>query len=275
LIKFIREVSRAPHYRHRPAEALRYAYAKWMFYRYRQNDPRAFLEGTGIDIRLALDGFERWRPQLERVVSIVQGANDGQGGISLEDGMILYGLTRALQPEYLIETGVAAGVSTCFFGAALMENRRGTLFSIELSPAMSPLRHSDGSTYLWQEKGVGWAIPYEIKRSLGYRHRLILQDVRQALPEILRTLRYVDIFFHDDLHTPERMLWEYELVWPKLRPGGVLVSDDVNHGWIQFCDTHRQNGRALHNIERLCVLRKPFGSASESDGENRGAGVAL
>ncbi len=274
LTKFVREVVRAPHYRLRPAEALRYAYAKWVFHRFRQNDPRAFLENIGIDANLALDGFERWRPQLERVISVVQNAKGGQGGISLEDGKILYGMTRALQPEYVIETGVAAGVSTCFFAAALMENGRGTLFSIELPPAGNHLRHNDGSVYSWQENGVGWAIPEEIRRSLGYRHRLILQDVRRALPEVLRALPYVDIFFHDDLHTPDHMLWEYEFVWPRLRPGGVLVSDDVNHGWIQFCANHRQNGTAFHNINRLCALRKPSRSAGESHRESRAVRAA-
>ena len=264
LSKFIREVVSAPHYRHRPMEALRYGYAKWVFHRSRLTDPRTFLKGLGIDVDLALQGYERWSVLLKGVVFAVQEANDGQGGISFNDGTILYGFTRALQPDYVIETGVAAGVSTCFFGAALTENRRGTLFSIELPAADEPSLQSDGATYLWQKRGVGWAIPDQIRRSLGYRHRLILQDVRRALPEILGTLPYVDIFFHDDLHTPDQMLWEYELIWPRLRPGGVLVSDDVNHGWLQFCKNHRQNGPALHNIERLSALRKPFASIGES-----------
>jgi predicted O-methyltransferase YrrM len=91
-----------------------------------------------------------------------------------------------------------------------------------------------------------------------------LGDVRRALPELLRSVPCVDLFFHDDLHTPDQMLWEYELIWPKLRPGGVLVSDDVNHGWVQFCKKHAQNGRALHNVERLSALRKPFRPGDEA-----------
>ena len=257
LTKFAHEVSQASHYRRRPIAALRYAYAKWVFRRFRQASPLKFLLGLGIDVDLAFLGFSKWSSRLESVVSSVQNGNDGQGGISFEDGKILYGLVRALKPDYVIETGVAAGVSTSFFGAALIENGRGRLFSVELPPEVSGHRAlADGSVYAWHEYGVGWAIPDEIKHALGDRHRLILQDVRTALPSLLNELPYVDIFFHDDLHTPDHMYWEYDAVWPTLSPRGVLISDDANHGWIKFCVERGLNETAFHNVDRLCALRK-------------------
>ena len=100
------------------------------------------------------------------------------------------------------------------------------------------------------------SIPNEIRSALGDRHRLILEDVRTALPELLDELPCVDIFFHDDLHTPDHMYWEYEAVWAKLSPMGVLVSDDANHGWIKFCGKRGLNEKAFHNLDRLCALRK-------------------
>jgi predicted O-methyltransferase YrrM len=258
LIKFAREVMAAPHYRSSPAAILQYAYAKWVFFRSRQNDPMKFLQTIGIDPGLSLRGFDRWRLKLEQATDLLRKAEYGQGGVSFEDGLILYALVRALQPDYVVETGVAAGVSTSFFGAALIENNRGDLFSIELPPAeTSTLAHADGSRYSWQEQGVGWVIPNEIKLGLASRHHLILRDVRRALPDLLQQIPYVDIFFHDDLHTPDHMIWEYELVWSKMRPGGLLVSDDVNHGWIKFCRKRASNGTALQNVDRLCALRKP------------------
>jgi ribose 1,5-bisphosphokinase PhnN len=257
LSKFAREVWQAPHYRRRPMAALRYAYARWIFRRFRQKSPLKFLQGLGIDVDLALLGFSRWRSQLEHVVSVVRDATDGQGGISFADGMILYGLVRALKPEYVVETGVAAGVSTSFFGAALVENERGRLYSIELpAEEASGGALADGSVYSWHEHGAGWAIPSEIRRSLGDRHQVILQDARAALPELLRELPYLDLFFHDDLHTPDHMYWEYEAVWEKLSSRGLLVSDDVNHGWIKFCSEHKFGHSALHNLDRLCALRR-------------------
>jgi len=261
---FAHEISRTPHYRRRPIAALRYAYAKWIFRRFRQTSPLKFLQGLGIDVDLALLGFSRWRSRLETVVSVVRDATDGQGGISFDDGMILYGLARALKPEHVVETGVAAGVSTSFFGAALIENGHGKLFSIELPPGEASGRAlADGSLYLWHQRGVGWAIPEEIRSSFGSRHRIIFQDVRCALPELLRELPCIDLFFHDDLHTPDHMFWEYEAVWAKLSARGVLVSDDANHGWIKFCRERGCDGTAFYNVDRLCALRK---SCSEQAG---------
>jgi Methyltransferase domain len=258
LTKFAHEVAQAPHYRRRPIATLQYAYAKWIFRRFRQASPLEFLQGLGINVDVALLSFSKWRRSLERVTSAVRNGKDGQGGISLSDGLILYGLARALKPDYIVETGVAAGVSTSFFGAALIENGHGRLFSIELPPDAARGRAlADGSVYAWREYGVGWAVPDEIRSALGERHHLILQDVRTALPELLQALPQVDIFFHDDLHTPDHMLWEYEAVWPKLSPRGVLVSDDANHGWIKFCAGRASNGTAFHNLDRLCALRKP------------------
>jgi hypothetical protein len=270
--KFVREVLASPHYRAKPAATLRYAYAKWTFRKFRRPEPELFLEDFGIDPLVAFEGFARWRRVLETAVSNIAKAGDGQGGISLQDGMVLYGLARALQPDYVIETGVAAGASTSFFGAALIENGRGKLFSIELPAAeVTGATCEDGSRYEWRRKGVGWAVPMEVRRGLGNRCELILRDVRVGLPKLLERLPYVDIFFHDDLHTPDHMRWEYELVWTKLRDGGVLASDDVNHGWIEFCEREGLGEEALRNIDRLCMARK---SGFKSRERSRAAGAS-
>jgi predicted O-methyltransferase YrrM len=259
LLKFVREVKAASHYRSRPMAMLQYAYAKWVFSRFRQNDPWRVLETIGIDVAAAMVGFDFWRPILEKAVRSVQQENGRQGGISFEDGLILYGMARALRPMIVIETGVAAGVSTSFLGAALIENGSGRLFSIELPCSeTSAFLLPDGSRYSWQVHGVGWAVPTEIAHALAPRHHLILKDVRLALPELLNTIPSVDIFFHDDLHTPDHMFWQYDLVWPKVSPGGVLVSDDVNHGWIKFCKKTTRSRIPLENVDRLGAIRKPM-----------------
>jgi predicted O-methyltransferase YrrM len=204
-----------------------------------------------------MEGFQRWLPELREVVSKVWQHQGHQGGVSMEDGMVLYGLTRGVKPDYVIETGVAAGVSTSFICAALIENEHGMLYSIELPPAESASRvHPDGAFFDWPESGPGWGIPEEVKRAIGSRHTLILQDVREALPALLEQLPYIDLFFHDDLHTPDHMLWEFELVWPRLRPAGFIVADDVNFGWIRFSRKLDLGNSALNNIQRLAAIRK-------------------
>ncbi|OLC97015.1 MAG: hypothetical protein DMG35_15675 [Acidobacteria bacterium] len=262
LLSFMREVSGAPCYRRSLSATAKYGYAKWVLSRFRENDPEKFLQGLGVRASRTLRGYEQWRPELERVVHDVQQASDGQGGVSSADGLVLYGLVRALEPDYVVETGVAAGVSTSYIGAGLIDNGHGHLFSIELPPAEElALVCADGSRYIWQDRGVGWAIPASIRAGLGGRHRLILRDVRKALAELLREIPYVDIFFHDDLHAPEHMLWEYSLVWPRIRPGGVLVSDDSNYGWIQFCRELRRGEEGFPNLDRLTALRKGLRTA--------------
>jgi predicted O-methyltransferase YrrM len=221
--------------------------------------PEELLDHLGIPSQSVLDGFSRWRSLLEEVVTCVNTASGEHGGVSLEDGMVLYGLVRALNPEYVIETGVAAGVSTAFLGAALIDNAKGKLFSIELPPGdVRNIRQADGALFDWPCKAVGWAIPNAIHLELAPRHTLILEDVHTALPRLLEQLPFVDLFIHDDLHTPNHMLWEYELVWPKIRPGGILASDDVNEGWVDFCKQRRCGETALRNMQRFAASRKPL-----------------
>ena len=267
ITKFIKEIAVTPYYRSAPREILRFAYAKWLFSKHRVTDPVEYLETIGIDKNMGLDGFGKWQKRLERVVAEVTNYSSNQGGVSLEDGVILYGITRALKPRYVIETGIAAGVSTSFISAALIENESGEFYSIELPPGGGANGvhdggvhengvHEDGAVYDWRSRGVGWAIPDEVRRQIGSRHTLILQDVRTALPELLARLPWVDMFFHDDLHTPDHMLWEFELVWPRLRPTGALIADDVNYGWIQFCRNLGMGAGALYNVQRLASIRK-------------------
>jgi predicted O-methyltransferase YrrM len=179
------------------------------------------------------------------------------GGVSREDGIILFALARTIEPKVVIETGVAAGVSTAFLGAALIENGHGRLYSIELPPNQVEFqRQADGALFDWPTLGVAWAVPPAIREGLKGRHVMVLEDVRSALPRLLEQLQSVDMFFHDDLHEPDHMLSQYELVWPYLRNGGSLISDDVNNGWLVFARRHGMYVPALQNIQRLAALRK-------------------
>jgi hypothetical protein len=260
LLAHINEVRTVPYYRRSYLETLRYTYAKWKFALGRVHSPEDFLHGLGIPPQQALSGYKRWRPLLEEMIQRVgrkQEQQGHQGDVSVEDGIVLYGIVRAMRPEYVIETGVAAGVSNSFINAALIDNGCGTLYSIELPPAQSGAgMHDDGSVYAWPQTGVGWAVPPEIRDAIGPRNAIILEDVRTALPKVLRSLPGVDLFFHDDLHTPDHMLWEYDTVWPHLRSNGVLLSDDSNFGWIRFCRERHMEKRSCVNMNRLTAIRK-------------------
>jgi len=260
LLAHINEVWTVPCYRRSVMETFRYTYAKCKFALGRVYRPEDFLRGLGISPPQALNGYERWRPLLEEMVERVgrKLKQDGhQGGVSIEDGKVLYGIVRATRPEYIVETGVAAGVSNSFINAALIDNGHGMLYSIELPPAQSGAgMHDDGGVFAWPQTGVGWAVPLEIRSAVGSRNVIILEDVRTALPKILDRLPGIDLFFHDDLHTPDHMLWEYDTVWPHLRSNGLLLSDDANYGWIRFCRERRMKNRSFINMQRLTAAQK-------------------
>ncbi len=163
------EVAGSSFYRSHPWESLLFAYSKWKFSRTRMTSAKSFLRNMGIDPERALSGFERWRPVLEGIISE---ETVRQGGVGMEDGIILYSIARELRPEYVIETGVASGISSSFIAAALIENSTGTLFSMELPPPVNALGFpcSDGSIYEGAVRPAGWAIPREIRDEIGDRH---------------------------------------------------------------------------------------------------------
>ena len=256
LLSTAREIAGSSYYRSRPLAAMQLVYSKWEFARRKTDDVTEILRLIGIDPVASLTGFDKWAPTLEKIVHDVAQLK-GQGNINMPEGKFLFAVTRALRPDFTVETGVAAGVSSSFIIAALIENGNGVLYSIDLpTEGSSRLHCSDTAEYDWPERGVAWAIPAEMKTHIADRHILVLDDVRCALPRILATVPHLDLFFHDDLHLPEHMRWEYESVWPRLRPGGVLASHDVNMGWIRFCRDHNLTQKQLINLRRLCAVRK-------------------
>ena len=125
---------------------------------------------------------------------------------------ICYALCRALRPSVVVETGVAHGVTSAFILQALTANNHGELWSVDLPPLGDAAQTQCGSL-----------VPAELRS----RWHLLRGMSRRVLPPLVSTLPAIDIFLHDSLHTYRNMTREFETVWPKLRPGGLLLSDDV------------------------------------------------
>lgn len=254
--RFCLKTARASFFRRHPVEVIRFLYTRRLLSRHTLASHRDFLRNLGIEPDEALQGLERWWPLLGEVL-----ARKSDAGITKNDGTVLYGVARAVRPELVIETGVADGVSTAFLAAALIDNGSGTLFSLELPPEQvrsKPLAE-DGSVYTWAERGVAHLVPPPMRERLADRWEIVLGDVRETLPALLGRLSGVDLFFHDDLHTPEHQLWQYGLVWPKVRPGGVLMSDDANYAWLEFVERHHVAVDPRINFRRMTAVRKPLG----------------
>lgn len=151
----------------------------------------------------------------------------------------LYCVTRAMLPDVVVETGVAAGSSSAFILKALHDNQKGKLYSIDLPPIPEENGNVPGDMNWILPDGVepGAAVP----PSLRYRWELIISPSQTALPPLLQRLGQIDIFLHDSEHSYEHMMWEYETAWPYIKTQGILLSDDVsrNTAMIDFCVRHR------------------------------------
>jgi hypothetical protein len=137
----------------------------------------------------------------------------------------LWCLVLHLHPEHVVETGVAHGLSSRIILEALKRAGDGRLSSIDLPPM----------TILERRAEVGVAVP----EVLGERWTYHEGASRRRLPPLLRQLGQIELFFHDSLHSTRNVRWELTTAWRALRPGGVLVVDDVDFNWgfEQFLQT--------------------------------------
>jgi hypothetical protein len=82
--------------------------------------------------------------------------------------------------------------------------------------------------------GLKWGLPdgippgFLVPEELRQHWTLIIGDVRDELIPLLNELQHTDIFFHDSDHSYQHMMWEFTSTWPHLRPGGLMISDDIS-----------------------------------------------
>ena len=189
---------------------------------------------------------------------VATGANHSLGAIGYAEGTYLYAVLRALRPQVAVETGVANGFSTAFSLLALQANGEGHLHSIDL-PREVGRDYEPGTFYEGEGRaGIptgsepGWLIPAELKE----RWTLVLGRSQEALPPLLGRLGTIDSFMHDSEHSFECMWFEFNAAWPALRPGGLLLSDDVN-STEAFRRFAAQEGREpVHLARGMALVRK-------------------
>lgn len=167
---------------------------------------------------------------LQHINLSIKQIEDIGDSMGVESGLLLYVLMRASHPEIVVETGVANGISSSFILKALDQNARGRLYSIDL--------HYREGVSVPLGKHLGWVIPEELRQ----RWNLILGESTKALPKLLSKLGSIDVFLHDSRHTYKTMMKEYSIVWPHLKDGGLLLSDDVicNDAFLDFADRIKQ-----------------------------------
>jgi predicted O-methyltransferase YrrM len=182
--------------------------------------------GSGL-----LSTITRAQAEFHQTVSgaTARGHAYGFGGMQAEPCIRLYGLVRDTRPAVCVETGVCNGVSTTMMLAGIARNGAGILYSIDYPEHAGEAYPPDA---FWPgKKGAvvppgrqpGWIVPEPLRS----RWRMTIGRSQEALAPLLDALGTIDLFLHDSEHSESCMRFEYELAWEHLRPGGVLVSDDV------------------------------------------------
>lgn len=139
---------------------------------------------------------------------------------------LLYFLIRKTKPCIVVETGVAAGESTSYILQAIKDNNKGKLYSIDL-PFQWYIygNHKLHLDSLPPGKIPGYLIPHRLKTNW----ELILGNTYSKLPDLMKKLGTIDIFFHDSEHSDKTMLFEYNQSWSYIKQGGLLLSDDISY----------------------------------------------
>jgi predicted O-methyltransferase YrrM len=188
-------------------------------------------------------------PELAAAAKGVGGAEGDEAARRLENPSpssreakkLLYLSVRALRPELVVETGPFNGTASAFLLQALEDNGAGRLLSFDLPDAADALH-----VRLPAGREPAWLVPERLR----HRFELVLGDTRSTLRPRLAAEPPVDLFLHDSLHTLRQMLFEYRVAWRRLRPGGLLLSDDVswNRAFWAFTRVHRVPFRQVGEV---------------------------
>jgi predicted O-methyltransferase YrrM len=134
---------------------------------------------------------------------------------------LLYHVARHLNAERAIETGVANGWSTLALLLAMHRVPGSRLVSVDMPYAK-----------LGNERFVGCVVAPHLRSPWT----LVRKPDRDALPGVLSELGRIDLAHYDSDKTYEGRAFAYPLLWEHLRPGGVLLSDDIEYddGFQEF-----------------------------------------
>jgi len=180
---------------------------------------------------------------------------DGMGGIALEAAQDYYAVTRKLEPNTIVETGVCNGVSTLAVLLAIQKNESGRLYSIDYpfraDESLAEFRQETFDNYggaaIPNDEDPGWIIPTELRSHWD----LIIGKSQKELPKLITELESVDLFIHDSEHSYPCMMFEYELAYEWLSDSGMILSDDItwNDAFDVFTDVRNPKwGKLSSNI---------------------------
>ena len=155
--------------------------------------------------------------------------------VSDAGGQLLYLLARATGARRIVEYGTSFGVSTLYLAGAVRDNGGGTVIATELQPAKAAAAQRN-----FTEAGLDDLIELRIGDAL----------------QTLATVPFeIDLLLLDGW--PDLALDVLRLVEPRLRPGALILVDDVDMDWGS--DVHGPLLRHLDDSGRYVSLTLPVG----------------
>lgn len=181
---------------------------------------------------------------------------EGNSDIHTVEGCILrdnnyrwyYGLGRAFKPHYIAEIGVRYGYS---------------LYALALGAGCDPVVWClDNNSYI--PGSLDWACDH----LHGVCEHVTKAEVDTQKVNRLDIRTKVDLFSVDGDHTDAGARHDMELAWPCIRPGGLLLVDDIDYcgqdGNINlrpvvqaFCQSYSTEFLWLPTTRGLAVIVKP------------------
>ena len=128
---------------------------------------------------------------------------------------LLYFLTRHLNPQSVVETGVAAGWSS-----------QGILTALQKNNAAGKLYSSDFPYFRYKnpEELVGYVVDDDLKQNWS----LHIDGDQNNLPKIIQALESpVDLFHYDSDKSVEGRHFAYDLIAPRLTDNAIVIFDDI------------------------------------------------
>lgn len=143
-------------------------------------------------------------------------------------------ITRYMEPDCIVETGVAAGFSSYSFLSAIKANGRGKLYSSDFPYFRIP----NPESYI----GV------IVEESLKDNWSLCIDGDEICLPKIVRSVNKVDIFHYDSDKSYSGRKFAFSVISKVLSRDGIILMDDIQDNSF-FYDYVEDN-----NPESWCVF---------------------
>jgi predicted O-methyltransferase YrrM len=134
--------------------------------------------------------------------------------------VLLYSLIRSNESKFVVETGVANGITTNAIMNALQQSgKNGELHSFDVLPETRNAYSGSGN----------WNF-----------HLLPTKNTARKIKGIVSKFSKVDIWVHDSDHGYRWQKFEYLLALASLSDNGILISDDIDSSsaWGELAKTH-------------------------------------